>query len=82
MADLMSAGEVAGRLGAGTTPHTVKRLAKESGHFTPYLRRQIVFTEDNYRDLLAYITNPPRPKQDPQSEDHDPFAPTPRVVRG
>ena len=79
MADLMTAGEVAERIGAGTTAHTVKRLAKESGCFTPYLRKQIVFTEDNYRALMAYITNPPRPQQDPKAEDFDPFAPTPRT---
>lgn len=79
MTELLTPAEVAQRIGAGATKHSVVRIAKEAGTFTRFIRNQIVFTEDNYRALVDYITNPPRPQQDPKSEDFDPFAPTPRT---
>ena len=75
--EFLTAREVADRLGARTTEHTVRRIAKQAGTYTRFTRNQIVFTESNYRDLVEYITNPPRPTEVAGTED--PFAATPRI---
>lgn len=76
MAEFQTPREVSDRLGANTTEHTVRRFAKASGHFTSYIRNQMVFTEQNYTDLVEYIKNPPRSTE--VNGQPDAFAPTRR----
>lgn len=77
----MTPSEVAERLGAMYTESSVRRIARQFQCFTRGPRKMMMFTEDDYQQLVDTIKNPPRPHQDPDAEDFDPFAPTPRMPR-
>ena len=70
--------EVAERLGVMFTESSVRRLARQYQCFTRGPKRRMMFSDEDYQRLVEVIKNPPRPQQDPDAEDYDPFAPTPR----
>lgn len=76
MAVFMTPFEVAERLGAMFTEHTVRRLARQHGCFTRGPRRQMMFSEDNIQQLEEAIRNPPADEW--WQEEDDPFKPSPR----
>lgn len=79
----MTPEQVAERLGDAFNVSNVRNLARRTGFHSRGPNRRVIFTEENFRDLVNFIKNPPMivSFEEIETGEIDPFADDERMPR-
>lgn len=72
----MTPKQVAERLGPAFTESWVRAAARETGFHSRGPNRKVIFSKEDFDDLVQYIKNPPRKisREESETREVDPFS--------